>query len=845
MKKTLAIFLSVLMLATLIVPSFVYADGTLTLELSADKTTVQRGDSITVTVTATENPGWRMFGARIDYPTDAFAQNDNVTYSGIGTGTKGKNPTIDSGDEDTTETGEYFTFTLVVKDDAPFGDYTIGLKKFDVIDGEEEDVATTANTISITVSDCLHDGATTLHEAVASTCKTPGHAAYITCDLCNAVIEGDAADLPLDPDNHEGEPENVDAVTATCVTKGVTAGTKCPGCNAILSGCVVGELDPANHEGGDEAVDAVAATCTTAGHEAGVKCTACGEYKEGGAEIPVDANAHAWGEVTYTWSDDNTTCTATRVCANDPSHVETETVNSNSSEKTPAGCTTAGTTTYTATFENTAFTEQSKDVDDIEAAGHTWGDVTYTWAEDNSTCTATRVCSKDETHVETETVNSSSDVKTPATCTEKGTTTYTATFTNEAFETQTKDVEDIAATGHTYGEVTYTWTFWDISGEVYKEITEAEAAELPEGAKIIGCYGSQTCANCTENTDGHVVSEYANVTSEVTTPATCTEKGVTTYTATFTIDGFETQTLTQADVPATGHAWGEATYTWSEDNATCTATRVCSKDETHVETESSAATAVVDPAATCESAGTTTYTATFANEAFETQTKVVEGTPAEKGHAWGEPTYVWSEDGASCTATRVCANDETHVETETVTATSEVTKTATTTEKGETTYTATFTKEGFTAQTRTEEIPVLEAYEVEETEGDKDLSHTNGTDKDMTLTVVEPEGEFDPTTLTVTDEEGEEVEITEDDYTYEDGVFTLKESFFNRVGAGEYTISFQVGDKGVSETFEVKPADTTTTGDNTASLILWSMIALVSLAGVVVTGTKIKKSTAR
>ena len=72
-----------------------------------------------------------------------------------------------------------------------------------------------------------------------------------------------------------------------------------------------------------------------------------------------------------------------------------------------------------------------------------WSDVEYKWSSDYSTCTAKRVCEYDSTHIETETVNSTSVVKKAATETEKGTTTYTAKFENKAFETQTKDVQDI------------------------------------------------------------------------------------------------------------------------------------------------------------------------------------------------------------------------------------------------------------------------------------------------------------------------------------------------------------------------------------------------------------------
>ena len=82
----------------------------------------------------------------------------------------------------------------------------------------------------------------------------------------------------------------------------------------------------------------------------------------------------------------------------------------------------------------------------LPAAGHAWGTPSYEWAEDNSTCTATRICANDASHVETETVNTSSEVTKEPTGTKNGVRTYTATFTNPAFETQ-KKTEAIPATG--------------------------------------------------------------------------------------------------------------------------------------------------------------------------------------------------------------------------------------------------------------------------------------------------------------------------------------------------------------------------------------------------------------
>ncbi len=97
---------------------------------------------------------------------------------------------------------------------------------------------------------------------------------------------------------------------------------------------------------------------------------------------------------------------------------------------------------------------------------HDWDEATYEWADDNSTVTATLHCNNNDAHDIVETVNTTSTVKTPATCEEKGTTTYTATFEHEEFETQTKDVEDIDALGHLYpapgeAENNPVWTWAD------------------------------------------------------------------------------------------------------------------------------------------------------------------------------------------------------------------------------------------------------------------------------------------------------------------------------------------------------------------------------------------------
>ena len=417
-----------------------------------------------------------------------------------------------------------------------------------------------------------------------------------------------------------------------------------------------------------------APTCT----EKGVKTFTCVDgdhsYTE---EIP--ATGHKYGTPTYTWSSDKSTCTAKRVCANDASHVETETVKTTSVITKAATCDEAGTKTYTATFENSAFAKQTS-TSSIPATGHKY--------------------------------NSGVVTKKP-TCTEKGVKTFTCVDGDHSY------TEEIPATGHKYGTPTYTWS-----------------------SDKSTCTAKRVCANDAS----HVETETVNSTNAITKNATCTTTGTKTYTATFKNGAFAKQTSTTS-IPATGHKYETPTYTWSADGKTCTAKRVCSNNSSHIETENATITNKVKVNANCTTKGTTTYTATFKNSAFTTQTKDVQDINAlghnyasaytidkkatcteagsksqhcsrcsakqnvtsipATGHKYGTPTYTWSNDKSTCTAKRVCTNNASHIETETVNSTNAITKNATCTETGIKTYTATFKNGAFAKQITTSTIPAL------------------------------------------------------------------------------------------------------------------------------------------
>ena len=85
----------------------------------------------------------------------------------------------------------------------------------------------------------------------------------------------------------------------------------------------------------------------------------------------------------------------------------------------------------------------------IEKLGHVWGEPEWNWSEDGASCKVTFTCQYNSEHKESPNVTVTSEVKTPATCTESGVTTYMATFefNGEAY-TDTKEIADIPATGH-------------------------------------------------------------------------------------------------------------------------------------------------------------------------------------------------------------------------------------------------------------------------------------------------------------------------------------------------------------------------------------------------------------
>ena len=189
-------------------------------------------------------------------------------------------------------------------------------------------------------------------------------------------------------------------------------------------------------------------------------CDTCGLSSKGteGEATFVSGNVlgHDWGEPSYTWTavPDGYMCVASSKCKNCDEDVGDIATMTYAVTKEPT-CLEEGTGTYTATFSGAfGFPSQTKDIT-LPATGHDWGTTEYTWTptEDGYNCTAKRVCQKDKTHAETESVTAAYAVVTEPTCLTDGLGRYQASFEADWAEDASKDVT-LSALGHDWG----AWT---------------------------------------------------------------------------------------------------------------------------------------------------------------------------------------------------------------------------------------------------------------------------------------------------------------------------------------------------------------------------------------------------
>ncbi|MBR0412981.1 MAG: hypothetical protein IJI47_05385 [Eubacterium sp.] len=427
--------------------------------------------------------------------------------------------------------------------------------------------------------------------------------------------------------------------------------------------------DP-EHDWGEweETTPAVPATCTENGTTA-IETRVCKDdpthiETRGGEVIP--ATGHDWGdweittpEVPAECEKPGTTAIETRVCAHDSNHIQTrggdeipELQHNYIGTVTVPTCTNRGYTTYTCEHCNDSYVS-----DYVNAKGHTFEISSIDWNTLDTatgTVTANYVCSNDNRHTKAETVQTTFEVI--RTQTEEDPEITRFSYTEGTFS-DTKDIQTKTPVGH----ITHAYTVpvsiaWD-------------------GADAITATVTLKCNKCEETT-----TTAASVTSEKKSNANCTDAAVYTFTASY--DGLDSISKDVTIGSPLGHSLGktnevpaECTKTGTEAYWTCSTCHKMFSDE-NAQNEIDAPVVIpakghswnsgVVTAPTCTARGYTTYTCTVC-----TQTDVRDYVNIDpEAHNWGdweittaEVPATCTEDGTTAIETRICANDPTHTDT--------------------------------------------------------------------------------------------------------------------------------------------------------------------------------------
>lgn len=489
-KKFLSLLLTFAMMMCLM-PMKIFSAGSVTLSVEPSVAEAHPGDDVDFAFYISPVQELACLHIKYDIPAGlaykSFTKNISSTDLGTG-GQVDHNETRKDIAVTSSDTGcsvssktKLFTITCSVKDDAEInstpkltvsdpgeGDYCFDL--------DEEDFNVTVNStpVTITPAPVEADGISILPSPLT---LKKGNSGHITANVTPigatnsvtwSVDPSSVVTLTDDPTDMTGRNLKKIVTAGAVGTATITATTD----NGKTATCTVTVVE-CTHDHKTH-VDAQDATCTEPGHNEYDHCEECGQ-DIGREDYPAlghdwsttyeysdtqhwrvctrngsheDRGDHTFGAATYTWSAGNSTCTASHTCTVCNKEVS-ETVDAEPST-TPATCTEAEKTTYTATFTKTGFTPQTKEVTVGEALGHNWGAPTYIWSEDNSTCTATRTCKRDASHKLTQTV-STTVKETTATCTNAGTTIYEATFTTAGLEGKAEsDPVPTDALGHDY-----------------------------------------------------------------------------------------------------------------------------------------------------------------------------------------------------------------------------------------------------------------------------------------------------------------------------------------------------------------------------------------------------------
>ena len=397
------------------------------------------------------------------------------------------------------------------------------------------------------------------HSGGEATC-----AAKAVCEVCGAEYG------EVDPDNHQGETYVEGYVAPTEDKDGYSGDIYCSDCDKLIQ---KGTNIPAlSHVHEMEKVEAVAATCTEEGNIEYWHCSSCGNNyaveNPDGSDLPLTnvvlpALGHSWGEWSVTKAPTETEKgQLTRTCTRDGAHTETYELPvlgeaSYTAETVPATCAQAGSITYKLTKDGQEIVVATIT---LPALGHDYEWTVTLAPTKESEGTLTGVCSvcEDEQEITLPALNGEDyEVKTvAATCESAGSETYTYVKDGERYTVATIT---LPALGHD----------WD------EGVVTTPATCTQDGVKTFTCTRCSAERTETIQATGHSAEEIAAA------APTCTQTGSTAGSK-CSVCGEILQA--PETVPALGHSWSEWTVTKQpsyteegEESRTCS---VCNETET-------------------------------------------------------------------------------------------------------------------------------------------------------------------------------------------------------------------------------------------------------------------------
>ena len=274
MKKIIILSLCLVLLAALALG--VSADGVAYMQLNRSASTVQRGETFTITVNLTNDQPVSTGGLFLSYDSSVFTVLGGTLH--VGQGGVDSNGGVFAMSSDTVVSGTIFTITVQVKESAPFGTYTIG-GSASLKGAGNAAISCSAGSATITVA-CKHN--------YQNCTQVSGDSHQSTCSICQDVKK-------------ESHSWNGGTVTkaATCTSTG-TKNLKCTGCGATKE-----ETIPKQAHNFDNVIldaDTHQQTCKTCGfrqtgtHSYGSweneatghfkTCTVCGQKAEQADHVP-------------------------------------------------------------------------------------------------------------------------------------------------------------------------------------------------------------------------------------------------------------------------------------------------------------------------------------------------------------------------------------------------------------------------------------------------------------------------------------------------------------------------------------------------------------------------------